>query len=182
MTSSIRTRSLKDDNMVGDALEPLEATVVSSKRTQSASNESKDSKDPSSTDEDVRIKDEIEELLLCLRPIRDGEETVDESLRFVPSKNIPEVSDFGTTNDSGPSTSNTSSDGASKDPGSDISVKHRPPKKRPVDSDPFITRVSSSSLRNDSDPMPGKKRCVQENATEKCAVESLILMGNNNAR
>lgn len=166
--------------MIGEALEPLEATVVSSGRTQSARKESKDSKGQSSTDEDVAMKDEIKELLLCLRPIRDGEETVDESLRFAPSKNIPEVSDPGTINDYGPYTSTMSSD---------RKVKRRPPKKRPVDSDPirsfitrsFTTRLSSCSLGHDSDPMAVKKRRVQENATEKSAVESLILMGNNYA-
>jgi hypothetical protein len=172
--------------MVGEALEPLESTVVSSERTQSARYESKDSKDPPSTDEDVTMKDEIKELLLCLRPIRDGEETVDESLRLVPSENIPEASDHGTISDCDPYTS-TSNAGASKDPGSDRKVKRRPPKKRPVDSDPirsfitrpFITKLSSSSFRHGSDPMAVKKRRVQENATEKSAVESLILMGNN---
>jgi hypothetical protein len=175
-------------------LEPLEAmtvvTAASSERTQSASNESKDSKDPSSTatDEDLTTKDEIKELLLCLRPIRDGEEIFDESLRFVP-KIIHEVSDLGTIDDCSPCTSTTSTDGASRDPGSDRKGKLRPPKKRPVDSDPirtfitrpFITRLSSSGSGHDSDPMAVKKCCAQEDATEKSAVESLLLMGNNNA-
>jgi hypothetical protein len=182
VTSTIRTRSLKDDEIIGEELGPLEAKVVSSKKTSSASNDSKDSKDQStSMDVDVTTKDEIKELLLCLRPIRDGEETVDESLRLLPAKSIPEVSDRATTTDSGPYNSATSSDGASEDPGSDGKVKHRPPKKRPIVSeDHSITRVSSSSLRTDS-PMPAKKRRLQEDVTEKSAVELLFLMSNKNA-
>jgi hypothetical protein len=182
VTSTIRTRSLKDDEMIGEELGPWEAKVVSFQKTLSASSDSKDSKDLStSMDEDVTTKDEIKELLLCLRPIRDGEESVHESLRFVPSRSIPKVSDLATGTGSGPYNSTTSSDGASKDPGSDGKVKHRPPKKRPIVSeDPSITRVSSSSLCTNS-PMPVKKRRLQDDVTQKSAVESLVLMGNKNA-
>jgi hypothetical protein len=168
--------------MIGEEFGALEAKVVSSKKTSSASNDTKDSKGPStSMDEDVTTKDEIKELLLCLRPIRDGEEIVDEPLRFVPSRSIPEVSDRATTTDSGPYNATTSSDSASNDPGSSGKVKHRPPKKRfIVSEDPSITKVSSSSLHPDSST-PVKKRRLQDDVTEKSAVESLILIGKKNS-
>jgi len=154
VTSSIRTRSLRDEN-IDEELGPLEAKLFPPSVAQSL-------------DEDPSSKGEIKELLLCLRPIRDGEEPVDESLRFVPPKNV-ELSDATGLTDSadGPSSSSTSVEVDGK--------ANRPPKKRPIVSEP-----SSSSISNDSDPNKlSKKRRLGEAGTEKGAAESLMLMGNN---
>ena len=140
------------------------------------------------SEEDPAAKDEVKELLLCLRPIHDGQERVDESLRFVPPK---AVSDPATITDStgGAYTSTGSSDGGAKDPETGNFVlstgkeqsKHRPPKKRPIVGDASLTRISCVSLSNDSGPKPAKKRRVNEEEPEKNAVESLMLMGNKAA-
>jgi PAS domain-containing protein len=143
VTSSIRTRSLKDESS-DETMGPLEAKAVSSNATTSA--------DASKWgDED---QGEVKELLLCLRPIRDGEESVDESLRFVPPNNL-EISESNLLDSGDPSSA---------------SERNRPPKKRPIVSEP-----SSSSLSNDA----SKKRRVDGVETEKSAVESLMLMGNH---
>lgn len=143
VTSSIRTRSLKDESS-DETMGPLEAKAVSSNATTSA--------DASKWgDED---QGEVKELLLCLRPIRDGEESVDESLRFVPLNNL-EISESNLLDSGDPSSA---------------SERNRPPKKRPIVSEP-----SSSSLSNDA----SKKRRVDGVETEKSAVESLMLMGNH---
>ena len=157
VTSSIRTRSLKDENS-DELLGPLEEKTLSSSATQSVDANRK------TEDEDSSGEGEIKEILLCLRPIRDGLDTVDESLRFIGPKNVD-------LSDSGPSSSSTSVDGAAKD--LDGKVKHRPPKKRPIVSDP-----SSGSLSNDSGLKLSKKPRLDEAVTEKSAVESLMLMGN----
>ena len=70
--------------------------VRSSIRTRSADEESLEAMlTPQASDAgaDTVAKEEVRELLLCLRPIRDGEKKVDESLRFVSRKRIePEKS------------------------------------------------------------------------------------------
>lgn len=76
VTSSIRTRSLKDET--SDDFSPSALTVVSP-------NQAKDSRssNPGSCDDvDDISKDDVKELLLCLRPIRDGDEKVGEEFRF----------------------------------------------------------------------------------------------------
>lgn len=76
VTSSIRTRSLKDET--SDDFSPSALTVVSP-------NQAKDSRSSnlgSCDDVDDVSKDDVKELLLCLRPIRDGDEKVGEEFRF----------------------------------------------------------------------------------------------------
>lgn len=152
VTSSIRTRSLKDDSS-DEQMGPLEAKAAAASAKESSTDTSK------AGEEDP--KDEIKELLLCLRPIRDGEEPVDESLRFVPPKKVELLEFAGRTESSDPpSSASTSADGK---------AKSRPPKKRPIVSEP-----SSSSVSNDSKEKNKKPRIGEE----KSAVESLMLMGN----
>eukprot|EP00562_Extubocellulus_spinifer_P004363 CAMPEP_0178523822 /NCGR_PEP_ID=MMETSP0696-20121128/29310_1 /TAXON_ID=265572 /ORGANISM="Extubocellulus spinifer, Strain CCMP396" /LENGTH=1354 /DNA_ID=CAMNT_0020155107 /DNA_START=53 /DNA_END=4117 /DNA_ORIENTATION=- len=74
VTSSIRTRTLDDD---GDG---PEGTV--SAGTKMSGSES------TSGDNQEKAPSEVHELLLCFRPIRDGEEKVGEELRFVPKKKV----------------------------------------------------------------------------------------------
>lgn len=78
VTSSIRTRNTEDDES-GEALSSLtgSGTKTSSSESGSADEQQQDNK-PSST----------HELLLCFRPIRDGEEEVGEELRFVPPEKM----------------------------------------------------------------------------------------------
>lgn len=154
VTSSIRTRSIKDENRE-EQPGPLEA-----KATQSL-----DASKPTVEEDPSSSKDEVKELLLCLRPIRDGEERVDESLRFAPPKNVNlSFSSTGLTDSADPSSSSTSVEGGK-------AKAARPPKKRPIVSEP-----SSSSLSNQSNE---KNPRLGEVVTEKSAVESLMLMGNN---
>ena len=85
MTSSIRTRSLKDET--SDDFSPSALTVVSP-------NQAKDSKSSnigSCDDVDDVSKDDVKELLLCLRPIRDGDEKVGEEFRFRAMQNTDEA-------------------------------------------------------------------------------------------
>ena len=145
VTSSIRTRSLKDESS-DETMGPFEAKAASYNANTSA-DASK------SGDED---RGEVKELLLCLRPIRDGEDMVDESLRFVPPSNV-ESSESDLLDSGDPSSASASE-------------PNRPPKKRPMVSEP-----SSSSLSNES----SKKPRVDGVGTEESAVESLMLMGNN---
>ena len=78
VTSSIRTRNTEDDES-GEALSSLtgSGTKTSSSESGSADEQQQDNK-ASST----------HELLLCFRPIRDGEEKVGEELRFVPPEKM----------------------------------------------------------------------------------------------
>jgi hypothetical protein len=78
VTSSIRTRNTEDDES-GEALSSLTGSgnKTSSSESGSADEQQQDNK-PSST----------HELLLCFRPIRDGEERVGEELRFVPPEKM----------------------------------------------------------------------------------------------
>lgn len=157
VTSSIRTRLLKDDSS-DEQLGPLEAKAACLQSMDASKAGDDDSSSP---------KGEIKELLLCLRPIRDGEETVDESLRFVPPKNLELSDSMGATDSAdGPSSSSASVDIDGK--------SQRPPKKRPI-----VSEQSSSSLSNGSNEKLYKKRRLNEASTEKSAIESLMLMGNN---
>ena len=152
VTSSIRTRSSDDEGADEQTqMGPLEARIVSSKASLSLD----------VSDEDPSSKGDTKELLLCLRPIRDGEETVDESLRFIPPKNVKYSGSAGVTDSAGGPLSSSASfemEGKAK----------RPPKKRQ-----FVSEQSSSSLSNES--MLKKRRT----GTEKSVVELLMLMGNN---
>lgn len=78
VTSSIRTRNTEDDES-GEALSSLTGSgnKTSSSESGSADEQQQDNK-ASST----------HELLLCFRPIRDGEENVGEELRFVPPEKM----------------------------------------------------------------------------------------------
>jgi hypothetical protein len=70
VTSSIRTRS-PDEESAAD----VESSSISSPKVATNSGDSGSDETPPAP--------AVKELLLCLRPIRDGEKKVDESLRFV---------------------------------------------------------------------------------------------------
>lgn len=153
VTSSIRTRSSDDEGVDEQtSMGPLEASVVSSNALKSLH----------SSDEDPSSKSDIKELLLCLRPIRDGEESVDESLRFIPPENA-QVSDSIGLSDPAVALMSSSASLEGKTNG--------PPKKRRI-----VSEQSSGSLSNDS---MLKRQRVEGEGTEESAVESLMLMGKN---
>lgn len=194
VTSSIRSRVIKEDD---DGVEVSGGQASSSVRKSglaeplpscSSLNSSKGSKIAQLSFVDTSPPQKVtKELLLCLRPIRDGEEKVDESFRFIPAatktvEGAPVTeSDSGTMTgesnvrsssasnstyndaDSGGSTENSGTAAMTK-----VTKKSRPPKKRPL--------LSKVSIEGDS--APTKKSRLSSDA-EKSVVESLILMSNN---
>lgn len=150
VTSSIRDRAHDDE--VGD------------EKTTSKSTDSNDT---------TASKPQQKELLLCLRPIRDGEKKVDESLRFRPrSRNgaPPLAQDF----QEGIVSSDTNEKVATSDPNKS---SDRPPKKRAL-------ATGSMDSFSTPDEVPQKKRSKPGNVeqstnasdTEKSVVESLLKM------
>jgi hypothetical protein len=149
---------------------PPTTTTNSGKSTSSSSKSerndgsgvNKESEICCSSEENNTPAKEVKELLLCLRPIRDGEKKVDESLRFTPAI------DRMTTTDSGyETTAISTNDDDPVNVKQSVMSKHRPPKKR------FQHSLNSgpSSSQVDSPPRPA---CASD--AEKSVVESLILM------
>ena len=144
--------------LIRDDLTTVWCEVTSSLRTRSAEEESSESPSTSKgTDTDTKA--EVQELLLCMRPIRDGDKKVDESLRFVPPKRIE-------TEKSPEVVSGEGMVSASSGEGRKEELK-RPPKKRLLPthgtSQRKKTKAGGSSESNPDD-------------TEKSVVESLMLM------
>lgn len=93
VTSSIRTRSVEDESL-DEGLPGIGNGTGSSKNAKgpaaikSAGSKSSKASTISCDDTPADPKaPETKELLLCLRPIRDGDGKVDESLRFIPRNN-----------------------------------------------------------------------------------------------
>jgi PAS domain-containing protein len=160
VTSSIRNRSPDED-------------TTEDKATNSKSTESSDASGPKLD----------QELLLCLRPIRNSVKKVDESFRFIP---------FGKQGSSEPSKSKTIGPNAEDKIESDtivtksnsnnlssVSLKHhelyknRPPKKRLLLTSADTFKDSSNQKRAKSE---GGKQGPNASETEKSVVESLMLM------
>jgi len=169
--------------------------VTSSIRTRTLEHESPDSQSSSSLSEtdDAPKPVEVKELLLCLRPIGDGEKKVDESLRFVSPKNnstegVSQLSPEGifssssgyVKNEDKMSSEKTSSGGglnsnstssSQLDYSSSLEQSKGPPKKRPLTFDgeenPQTKRSKSKADDSQSPHSPD---------TEKSVVESLMLM------
>jgi hypothetical protein len=116
------------------------------------------------------LKLENKELLLCLRPIRDGEKKVDESLRFRPVS-----MDLSTPLVRTSLICSRGVDATEQKSGSSLSssIKHskRPPKKRSLP-----THSSDSFATNDEPPTKKQQKASKGLETEKSVVESLILM------
>ena len=151
VTSSIRTRSLKEESG--------EISPAPQGRSSSTT------KAPSVPAEPAQ-NDEIKELLLCLRPVRDGEETVDESLRFVRQSESREAPVEGAATSTSPSTNATDSNSG------ESGEAKRPMKKRPLADQNLASVTGSEGEAN------GKKAKTNNDETEKSVVESLILMSN----
>jgi PAS domain-containing protein len=132
VTSSVRTRHIDEHSIHGT-------------QTATSSQDDKRSKtDSATTSDDQKIKsssNQVKELLLCLRPLRDGTEKVSEELRFLPKKTVVastqnhvQSSDSGTKNSvtgsgsAGEGVSSCSKSSSSAPPGHSETV--RPMKKR----------------------------------------------------
>ena len=178
VTSSIRTRTLEED--VPDA-----STAVSSSAAKSAATppSSSNSENPSSGPKE----DPVKELLLCLRPIRDGEKKVDEALRFKPRNMVVQKSSELADVAEGAAVSSSSGDRMQIDNASrensagsaSTEPSKRPPKKRPPP-----PRETSDSTEDGIAASPTKRQRqsgqgpAQASDTEKSVVESLMLMSN----
>jgi PAS domain-containing protein len=122
-----------------------------------------------SEDTPVAVKEEVMELLLCIRPIRDGEKKVDESLRFVAPKSVEQVDAEGlvVSSSGDPNMPESSS-------GSGI-VSNQDGPRRPLKKRPPQTPVEEASQQKKM-----KQKTDGTNTTscdtEKGVVESLMLM------
>jgi hypothetical protein len=157
VTSSIRNKSADED--------AGEEKAVNSKST-----ESSETSGPK-TDQ---------ELLLCLRPIRNSGKKVDESFRFIP---IPKdnagacisASSGGEANKGDRSVQNTNSlnNASSTSSKQQELYKKRPPKKRLLVTSGDTYKESSNQKRAKTD---GANQGPNASETEKSVVESLMLM------
>jgi hypothetical protein len=183
--------------LIRDDLTTLWCEVTSSTRTRTSDEEPSDTFSPpsppaeswtASPTEGMAVpKVEVRELVLCLRPIRDGEKQVDESLRFVSAVKF-QGSD-GETSPSSPgqaADNMVSSSSAEHDNPNDNMLSEyssassqalRPPKKRaPRPQD------DSGGATEDEDLIPTKRRKSSKSDgrgsanAEQSVVESLMLM------
>ena len=179
VTSSIRTRSEEEEepDMLGSAV----VGTSNQKKQKAASSNSEEQLSPTSISQRTQIK----ELLLCLRPIRDGVEKVSEDLRFVPnhkqggiiekkgSSNVEVNSNKAQNNSFKPEAINTQSQAESN------LNRNRPMKKRQLS-----VSQADLSAKDKADENPAKRRGGidsrdDKNDAEKSVVESLILMSSN---
>eukprot|EP00594_Rhizosolenia_setigera_P018611 CAMPEP_0178957728 /NCGR_PEP_ID=MMETSP0789-20121207/11110_1 /TAXON_ID=3005 /ORGANISM="Rhizosolenia setigera, Strain CCMP 1694" /LENGTH=608 /DNA_ID=CAMNT_0020640079 /DNA_START=185 /DNA_END=2011 /DNA_ORIENTATION=+ len=214
VTSSIRTRSLGDelaesmssnsgsngnntksnnDNNAGASSGNTTEKPVTGNSSSSPDLVDKSKKgDTGSDSAPSQQEDQVKELLLCLRPIREGEEKVSEELRFRPKKELKKfVNGNGTDNkqqkvkqdeemnsgsapDGEPTaqsqTQQKQQQQTSNKTGSGVSAVKRPMKKRPLsETQKSSVSVSSSSV------MKGDGVATD---TEKSVVESLMFLSN----
>lgn len=182
VTSSIRTKHVKDESEEGAAsLDGLAEQIGAASTTEDAPIEEKE-KLP-----------KTKELLLCLRPIRDGEGKVDESLSFIRAreqqrreegsvpnesstlanatqtvdKAIRAVSNIDSGSGSGSGNNSLTEENASGD------SRRVPPKKRAL---PLHGATASSNKRSRSKDKSSSSDT--EKSVEKSVVESLMLMSN----
>ena len=150
MTSSIRTRSLKEE--APDDFSPLASNGTS---------QVKDSK--SCDDADDVSKDDVKELLLCLRPIRDGDEKVAEEFRFRP---VSDADDEAGTE--------------SYSEHEELGSLRGPVKKRPLlqllSSITTVTSKGSTGCSDEREPKKTKTLADTEEDPEKAVAGSLMLM------
>jgi hypothetical protein len=124
-----------------------------------------------SEDTPVAVKEEVMELLLCLRPIRDGEKKVDESLRFVAPKSVEQADAEGLVSSSSgdPNMPGSSSGSGSV---SNQDQPKRPAKKRPPQPPAEETTLQKKKKKKQKTEGTNTSSCD----TEKSAVESLMQM------
>lgn len=211
VTSSIRTRSLGDelaesmisssvsngnntksnnDNNAGASSGNTTEKPVTGNSSSSSDLVDKSKKDTGSDSVPSQQEVQVKELLLCLRPIREGEEKVSEELRFIPKKELDKFANGNGTdnkqqkvkqdeemNGSAPDgeptpQSQTQQQQTSNKTGSGVSAVKRPMKKRPLSE---IQKSSVSVSVSSSSVMKGDGVATD---TEKSVVESLMFLSN----
>jgi hypothetical protein len=181
VTSSIRTRRIEDDS---DAYEALSSDETKDHK-ENDGQPGPDGKVPPASQSNAESEAPVEpkapetvELLLCLRPIRDGGK-VDESMRFNPRKRMrPAKSDSpspiaGITSSADGATRVAVSSSSNSDPSDQrtdahVSAVSGSPRKRHAALPTAEHRESAKRRRKD--------RPSSSSETEKSVVESLILM------
>ncbi len=156
VTSSIRTRSLHEEN----------PETVATSGPQSLSKKKDISVNTSNGSEltlDNSQNDQVKELLLCLRPIRDGENKIGSKFKFIPAIKNGKYA-VSCSNDNATTQNVTLIKGTTS---STEMTKNRPMKKRPL---------PTSDLNE-----PQKRPVLEKSGSEaeKSVVESLILMSGN---
>jgi hypothetical protein len=146
VTSSIRTKDVPED--------PDKSTEEGTSVDQL----------PQSSESDETPVAESKELLLCLRPIRDGDKKVDSKYRFNALGQGDDVI-LVSESDKGPSSGETSLLSST----SETQVASRPPKKRKIKDMMEAPLKRSTGKRKKGDPSADVD-------TEKSVVESLMLM------
>jgi hypothetical protein len=180
--------------LIREDLSTVWCEVTSSIRTRTSEEEdgeekTANSKSSGSNSDTNGSKEGQLELLLCLRPIREGDKKVDESLRFIPTANSSPIrnafseafvstSSGDNNQDEKGDSDRTSAESQSNNPAVvSQEIAKRPPKKRAL-------AMGMETLSPDHDT-PRRKRtkpdgCGQgdpaSDDTEKSVVESLMLM------
>lgn len=171
VTSSIRTRSLDEE-------QPDNSSIPGNVSPK----EKKPKTSPNGIDEQQQnnpVVVQIKELLLCLRPIRDGEEKVTEELRFKPEKKA--LVQIGNDN------SNVSSNGlslnydatASNSSKSDMNNIRNQAENANMNRPPMKKRHLSLDVGDSAKTVKKESVGNQDVEAEKSVVESLILMSNH---
>lgn len=191
VTSSVRTANLSGANVEGD---PFGEVGGHGHVSSQFSATSKTLKNNSATTDDSTQGNEggtaVMELLLCLRPIRDGETSADKSSRFIPPKrrcplavsetSCPEMVDVVVS--AGINT--PSAECINTKPSNTTSGRqNRPPKKRLHKSlEMFETTYTSIEMSQaDKRNRYEEDTTATSSETEKSVVESLMLMSNKSA-
>lgn len=169
VTSSIRTRSLEDE-MTNPATstnatdtKKVNGPACNKNGSKSSSNSLDSSQPPTAN--------EMKELLLCLRPIRDGEEKVGEELRFVPLRKRIKLEGQGSTELIAPS----SVPPAISSSNVTISTKQTSNSRDDADSGGSSITGSGASSNNDGSRKlqgPMKKRMFLMEAGQKISLKS----------
>lgn len=176
MTSSIRTRSLSNES---------EHNIDSAVKKEGSSDSAEESAEP---------EEEEKELLLCLRPIRDGEK-VCEDLRFNPTEIARAAVHWADTDSSPMPHTSVSMPVYNQSPPKDVPEsqqldiqpdKNRPPKKRFYVSEQSLMQNEQGHFDNQASARnlnsAGTPHGFHKETDEKSVIESLILMSNNQSR
>jgi hypothetical protein len=183
VTSSIRTRSIEDEGDSSEALSTDETETVKGNAGQPGP-DGKAASQSNAESEEAPVEQKVPqtvELLLCLRPIRDGGK-VDESMRFNPRKRMRPAWKSSLSPMAGITTSGIGASGVAEiaislnsngDPSDQMTNAHSAemsgsPRKRHAALPTAEHRESAKRRRKD--------KPSSSSETEKSVVESLILM------
>jgi hypothetical protein len=190
VTSSIRTRSVEEES----PFDALTAELVGTAPPEPSAKSTSDA--PPGAFKEAPKEETVTELLLCLRPIRDGEKKVSESLRFKRGMQEGEQSKQNSSDGAEGRAAVSSSSGGPQNSSENASSNRsrdpakRPPKKRPHQAQEAADSDGSAEEEQevlDISPTKKKRSAKLEGAqtpvnasddTEKSVVESLMLMSN----